>query len=284
MGTYLRPTSLNDALDALRANPCVILAGGTDFYPARVGRALDEDILDITALADLRGVADNGDHWRIGALTTWTDIVEAPLPACFDGLKLAAREVGGVQIQNAGTVAGNLCNASPAADGVPPLLALDAEVELSSAEGPRLLPLSDFVTGNRTTVRRPDEVLTAIRVPKRPDAAVSTFLKLGSRKYLVISIVMVAVTLEPADGAVERVSIAVGACSPVAQRLTALERDLVGVPLSGALAGRVTAVHIDAALSPIDDIRGSGDYRRDSALALVRRALAAAEAQIGGSA
>ena len=284
MGTYLRPTSLNDALDALRANPCVILAGGTDFYPARVGRALDEDILDITALADLRGGADNGDRCRIGALTTWTDIVEAPLPACSDGLKLAAREVGGVQIQNAGTVAGNLCNASPAADGVPPLLALDAEVELSSAEGPRLLPLSDFVTGNRTTVRRPDEVLTAIRVPKRPDAAVSTFLKLGSRKYLVISIVMVAVTLEPADGAVERVSIAVGACSPVAQRLTALERDLVGVPLSGALAGRVTAVHIDAALSPIDDIRGSGDYRRDSALALVRRALAAAEAQIGGSA
>ncbi len=283
MGTYLRPASLDEALDALSAQSYVILAGGTDFYPARVGRAIDEDVLDITAVDGLRGIDDAGDHWRIGALTTWTDVVDADLPACFRGLQLAAREVGGVQIQNAGTIVGNLCNASPAADGVPPLLALDASVELASAESRRLLPLADFVTGNRSTVRGPNEVVTAIRVPKRAEGAVSTFLKLGSRKYLVISIVMVAVTLEPEDGTVGRIGVAVGACSPVARRLAALERDLAGAPLDGALSERVTPGHIDAALSPIDDIRGSGDYRRDSALVLVRRAVAELEARIGGA-
>jgi CO/xanthine dehydrogenase FAD-binding subunit len=96
-----------------------VLAGGTDFYPARVGRAIDEDILDITAIGELRGIAEDADGWRIGATTTWSELIETRLPPLFDGLKLAAREVGGRQIQNAGTIAGNLCNASPAADGVP---------------------------------------------------------------------------------------------------------------------------------------------------------------------
>jgi CO/xanthine dehydrogenase FAD-binding subunit len=282
MGIYLRPDSLSDALEALRANPCVILAGGTDFYPARVGRALDDDVLDITALDELRGVSQAEDHWRIGALTTWTDIIEAPLPACFRSLKLAARELGGVQIQNAGTIAGNLCNASPAADGVPPLIALDASVELASASGTRLLALGDFITGNRDTARGPDEVVTAIRVPRRSAATASTFLKLGSRKYLVISIVMVAVTLEPRDGAVGRVAIAVGACSPVAQRLTVLEDALTGAALASDLAGMVEAQHIEAALTPIDDIRGSGAYRREAALTLVRRALTEVRGETGG--
>ncbi len=284
MGTYLRPKSLDDALEALRASPWVILAGGTDFYPARVGRALDEDVLDITAVDGLRGIDDAGDHWRIGALTTWTDLLEAPLPASFDGLKRAAREVGGVQIQNAGTLAGNLCNASPAADGVPPLMALDASVELASADGRRVVPVDRFVTGNRQTQRGPNEVVTAIRVPKRPDATVSTFLKLGSRTYLVISIVMVAITLEPADGTVGRIGISVGACSPVAQRLTRLENDLTGAPLDNDLIGRVKADHIDAVLAPIDDIRGSGAYRQEAALVLVRRALSEVAALAGGSA
>jgi CO/xanthine dehydrogenase FAD-binding subunit len=135
MGSYIRPRALDAALRARAAGPCAILAGGTDFYPARVGRTVGEDVLDITALTGLRGVREERAHFRIGALTTWTDLVESPLPAWFDAVKLAAREVGGLQIQNAGTVAGNLCNASPAADGVPPLLALDAEVELQSVRG-----------------------------------------------------------------------------------------------------------------------------------------------------
>src|SRR4029077_8004802 len=98
---------------------------------------------------------------------TWTDVLHVPLPRCFDALKGAAREVGSVQIQNRGTVAGNLCNASPAADGVPPLLARDAEVELTSSAGPRRMPLAEFIVGNRKTARRVDEILTAVIVPRK---------------------------------------------------------------------------------------------------------------------
>jgi len=141
MGTYLRPASLERALAALADRPLAILAGGTDFYPARVGRLVEEDVLDITAVAELRGIRETHGRIRIGAATTWTELIEAPLPRQLDCLKLAAREVGGVQIQNSGTIAGNLCNASPAADGMPALLALDAEVELRAASRSRTLPL-----------------------------------------------------------------------------------------------------------------------------------------------
>src|SRR5882672_6711202 len=148
MGAYLRPRRLEEALTAL-ARPHVVLAGGTDFYPARVGRAIGEDILDIGAIAALRGITADGSGWRLGATTTWSELLEADLPPLFDGLKQAAREVGGAQIQNAGTLAGNLCNASPAADGVPPLLALDAAVVLAGADGERVLPLDRFILGPR---------------------------------------------------------------------------------------------------------------------------------------
>jgi CO/xanthine dehydrogenase FAD-binding subunit len=275
MGSYLRPTELGDALRALGAQGArAILAGGTDFYPARVGRTPDEDILDITALP-LRGIEERADHWRIGALATWSELIAAPLPPCFDALKAAAREVGGAQIQNAGTIAGNICNASPAADGVPPLLAMDAEVELAAAAGERRVPLAQFVTGNRKTARRADELVTAIRVPKPCEGTQSTFLKLGARRYLVISIVMVAATIEPdSRGQIARARIAVGACSPAAQRLRALESALNGVPIGARLATVVCAEHLAQALAPIDDVRGSGSYRNDAALTLVRRALA----------
>jgi CO/xanthine dehydrogenase FAD-binding subunit len=154
MGDYLRPESLEEALQAL-TRPWTVLAGGTDFYPARVGRAIDEDVLDITAISALRGISEEEAGWRLGATTTWSELIETPLAPLFDGLKQAAREVGGRQIQNAGTIAGNLCNASPAADGVPPLLALGAEVELAGRAGARRLPLSRFITGNRRTVLAP---------------------------------------------------------------------------------------------------------------------------------
>ena len=273
MGSYIRPRALDAALRARAAGPCTILAGGTDFYPARVGRTVGEDVLDITALADLRGVQERPAHFRIGALTTWTDLVESPLPAWFDALKLAAREVGGVQIQNTGTVAGNLCNASPAADGVPPLLALGAEVELQSVRGIRRLPLGEFVLGNRRTACSPDELVTAVLVPRWDSRARSTFLKLGARRYLVISIVMVAAVAELAgDGTIARAAVAVGACSAVAQRLARLERELAGHRLAPGIGALVTAEHL-VPLAPIGDVRGTAAYRLDAAATLVARAL-----------
>ncbi len=272
---YLRPTELSEALGALAAGAMTVLAGGTDFYPARVGRAISEPVLDISAVAALRGVREDASHIRIGALTTWSELIAHRLPAYCDGLKLAAREVGGAQIQNAGTVAGNICNASPAADGIPPLLALDAQVELASANGTRRVALEGFVRGNRRTACGPGELLTAVLVPKWGRAARATFLKLGGRRYLVISIVMVAATLEAdAEGKLIRAALAVGACSEVAQRLPALEARLLGQPLSAGLAAVARSEDLEA-LAPISDVRGTDVYRRDAALTLVRRALAA---------
>ena len=191
-----------------------ILAGGTDFYPALGERLPQGRVVDITALGEIRGISVETDKIRIGGLTTWSEVIRAPLPRCFDALKAAARELGSVQIQNRGTVAGNLCNASPAADGVPPLLALDADVELASATGTRRMSLAQFLAGNRKTLRRPDEILAAVLVSRRMENSASAFLKLGARRYLVISISMVAAVLQADDaGRVAEVHVAVGSCS-----------------------------------------------------------------------
>src|SRR5262249_3783693 len=192
-------------------------------------------VLDITALNGLRGIEWREDIVCIGALTTWADIVEAQLPPWLAGLQHAAREVGGVQIQTTGTLGGNICNASPAADGVPVLLTLDAQVELASLAGTRRLPLQEFIVANRRTKINSTELLTCILVPNRGAHARSTFLKLGARRYLVISILMVAVLVEcDAGGIVKHMAIALGACSEVAQRLPGLEAVLIGQRLSPA--------------------------------------------------
>ena len=275
MPDYLRPTTLDDALTALSRRRLTVLAGGTDFYPARVGAPLDDDVLDISALRSMRAIEERADHWRIPALATWSDIARAPLPPWFDGLKRAAREIGGRQVQNAGTLCGNLCNASPAADGVPVLLSLDAEVELASCEGSVAMPLAAFLRGNRATALAPDQLMVAVRIPKpRAERAGAHFLKLGARRYLVISIVMVAAAIEAdAGGRVTRAAVAVGACSPVARRGPALEQALLGRPCDGTLGEAVTDEHM-APLAPLDDARGSAAYRLDAARTLTARTLA----------
>jgi len=272
---YFRPKNLDDAISVLSSSGGQILAGGTDFYPALGERLPQGDVVDITAVREIRGVSTEERYFRIGGLTTWTEVVRAPLPHCFDALKAAAREIGSVQIQNCGTVAGNLCNASPAADSVPALLVLDAEVELVSTGGARRLPLAQFITGNRRTQIRADEVLTAVLVPRQCESAASAFLKLGARKYLVISISMVAVILESnSSGCVSQARVAVGSCSAVARRLFDLEKDLLGQPADPQIGSLVGPQHL-ATLSPIDDIRATAEYRRDASVTLVRRALQA---------
>jgi CO/xanthine dehydrogenase FAD-binding subunit len=271
--SYVKPRTLDEAVALLAAGEARILSGGTDFYPALGDRVVREAVIDVSGLGELRGISSDADGFRIGGLTTWTDIIRTPLPRCFDALKSAAREVGSVQIQNRGTVAGNLCNASPAADGVPPLLALDAAVELASKTGVRTMPLADFITGNRKTKRKTDELLTGVLVPQGLDDAVSSFLKLGARRYLVISISMVAVVVKvDNDGHILQARIAVGSCSAVARRLRALEDELVGLALRGGLGAVVRPEHL-ASLSPIDDVRATAEYRMDAALRLVQRAL-----------
>jgi xanthine dehydrogenase small subunit len=275
---YHRPDTLAEALALRAGGDVVVLSGGTDVFPAKAARAgwgdmQHKDVLDISALRGLRGIVEEETYWRIGALTTWTELIEAELPPLFAGYQLAARDIGGMQIQNCGTLVGNICTASPAGDGAPNLLALAAEVELRSVDGSRRLPLAAFSTGYRHTACRSDEIVTAILVPKRGGAARGHFRKLGARKYLVISIVMVAGVVETdAAGRIVACALAVGACSPVPQRLSALEAALVGVPLVAA-SGYIGAEHLSA-LSPIDDIRASAAYRRAAALTLTRDLLA----------
>ncbi len=266
---YLRPDTLDDALAAL-AGGARVLAGGTDLYPL-AGPQLFGPVVDLAAVPGMAGLDLGPEGLRIGACTTWSAVAETALPPAARALQQAARVVGGRQIQNAGTVGGNLCNASPAADGVPPLLALDAAVELVSGQGARRLALAEFLLGPRRTALRPGEVLAAVHVPAAALAGRSDFQKLGARAYLVISIAMVAVRLVVAEGRITAAAVAVGACAPVARRLPVVEAALIG-PVSGA-ADRVDAATVAAGLDPIDDVRASAAYRRGAAAELIRRAV-----------
>lgn len=245
MGLYQRPGTLPEALGLLAEGSWQVIAGGTDLFPACAhaaawGAPRTADWLDITAIPELRGITCERDSWRIGAATSWATLRDAELPPGFGALRESARQVGGRQIQARGTIGGNLCNASPAADGVPPLLVLDATVELASARGRRRLKLAEFILGNRRTARAADELLVALHVPALRAEARSVFLKLGARSHLVISIVMVA-----ADAAGR---VAIGSCSEVAR------------------------LWEGGALSPIDDVRGTAEYRHAAAAELVARA------------
>ena len=279
MADYHRPALLEEALAIRAAHDVTVLAGGTDVYPAKASRAAWGDpahkpVLDISRVRELAGIAEGPDHWRLGALTSWSDLIHADLPPLFDGYRLAAREVGGVQIQNRGTLGGNICTASPAGDGIPCLLALDASVELVSLRGTRVVPLAAFNTGYRQTALAPDELVTALLVPKASAGTRSHFRKLGARRYLVISIVMVAAVIESDEAGIIRAArLAVGACSAVAQRLPLLEAALIGQSLGDA-AGLVLPDHLSG-LMPIDDIRGSAAHRREAARVLVGDCLAA---------
>lgn len=270
--TYHRPTSLAEALDILASGTPRVAAGCTDLFPATERKTLPGPVLDITGIAGLRGIAQLQDGLLIGATTTWSDIIKAPLPPACDGLKLAAREVGATQIQNRGTIAGNLCNASPAADGVPPLLTLDAEVRLQSQTGERQIPLAEFITGPRQTALETGELVTGVFLPSTALPGQGHFLKLGARRYLIISIAMTAARIEVTDGIVTSAALAIGSCGPVATRLPATERALIGAPLD---PNRITDALVAEAISPIDDVRADAAYRAHAAAELLRRTLAA---------
>ena len=270
MRSYARPTSLDEAIRLMTGGPRLILAGGTDLYPAS-GTQLDGDVMDLSEVSELTGISAGGDL-RIGACTTWTQIAEADLPSALRCLQQAARQIGGRQVQNAGTIGGNLCNASPAADGVPPLLALDARLELIGPKGSRQMPLAEFLTAPRQTQRAADEVLAAVIVPQTSLTGQSAFVKLGARAYLVISIAMVAVRVQVSDGKITETAVAVGACSGVGWRLPKVEAALIGVIPANA-DGVINVADIAEALAPIDDVRATGIYRLTAAAELVRRAV-----------
>lgn len=270
---FVQPASLNAAINLLAQQGGKLLAGGTDFFPALGQAAITNPVIDISRLPELRGIGIAGDTIRLGAAATWSEIVAAPLPTGFDALKAAAKEIGSIQIQNRGTIGGNLCNASPAADSVPPLLTLDARIELASPRGRREIPLASFISGYRQTLLAADEIVIAVLVPKENGDLATHFAKLGARRYLVISIAMIAVALRRADdGSVSDARVSIGSCSAVAMRLPELETALIGIKSADEIAARVNADHLSH-LTPIDDVRATARYREDAALTLVRRAI-----------
>lgn len=267
-----RPRTLTELLDLLaRHGDLRPVAGGTDvLVQAKDGRADRAGLLDLTAIAELRGIEERGEEVRIGSGVTHAEMAESDLLARWvPALPAACRCIGGPQIRNRGTLGGNLANGSPAADTVPPLHVADAVVELATANGRRELPVPALASGPKQTVLRPGEVIVAVRVPKR-EGVRGTFLRLGQRQAQAISKVSVAVALAPCAERPEWVRIALGAVAPTVVRAPRAEQILQEGGLS-ALAAAREAVRDE--VRPIDDVRSTRDYRREMAAVLLERAV-----------
>ena len=268
---YYRPDKINDALYSLSKEKLTIAAGCTDLLPSTQQENLGNNILDISGIKSLRHISFENGFRKIGSGVTWTDLVENnELPKCYDMLKECSLQIGSKQIQNLGTIGGNLCNASPAADGVPCLLSLDASIELLSVNGKRVLKLEDFIKGSRKTELQNNEILSAILIPKEAEIGRSSFLKLGARKYLVISIAMIACKLNLKKDVISEITISVGSCSAVAKRIKSLENLLIGKSIKDELTKIILNYNYENYLSPINDIRGTNTYRFKASKVLVK--------------
>ncbi|MBI5653088.1 MAG: xanthine dehydrogenase family protein subunit M [Chloroflexi bacterium] len=279
--TYFSPTTLSDATRVLAdyGADARCLAGGTDLL-IRMKRHqwLPRAVVNLKRIPWLRDVAINAEL-RIGALVTLQDLVRAPIiREHFPVLAYAASKMAGVQVRNLATVGGNLCNASPAADTAPPLIALNARAVVVGARGERVIPLDEFFTGVGKSALAPDEILCEILVP-RDDAVRASFIKLEHREAMDISIASVAVSLRNQKSEIknqkcEDVRIVLGAVAPVPMRARQAEEILRGKELTEERIRQAARVAAREA-QPIDDVRGSAWYRREMVEVLTRRQLIA---------
>ena len=268
----LRPSSWEEALALKAAHPAARpIAGGTDLMvELNFDRARPEAILDLNGVRELDAWSEHDGGLRIGASVSYTRLI-AELAGRLPGLAIAARTVGSPQIRNRGTLGGNLGTASPAGDGLPPLYAMDAEVEVASVRGARRLPVAGFVTGPKRTALEPDELIAAVHVPAA--AGPQQFAKIGTRNAMVIAVCSVAVCLwEDA----RRVAVCIGSSGPTPLRAPDAEA-FAGTldwdaPLPDHAAARFGELVRDAA-QPIDDVRGTAAYRRHALTVLARRTL-----------
>lgn len=267
------PERLDEALALLAGGDAPVpLAGGTNLLvDMRAGAVRPGQVLSLARLDALRWIEEHGERIAIGGGTTVSDILhDERIAAHGASLVEAAGMFAGQMVRNAATVAGNIAYGSPAADLVPPLMALDAEVTLKSKTGARTVPLADFFTGYRQTVRAADELIAGISWPTRGKGSADLFYKLARRKGDAITVTGVAVALKLSGGRLTDVRIALGAVAPTVMRAREAEALLEGGAPSDALFERAGAAAA-AACSPIDDIRASADYRRHTVRALVRR-------------
>lgn len=255
-----RATTQADALRMLRDDQRTPIAGATDLYVAlNFGTLKPRRLVDIWGIPDLRGISAKGETLVIGALTTYTDVIRSPdiakrLPMLAD----AARVVGGPQIQNRGTIGGNIANASPAGDTLPVFAAVDAIVVLRSVDGERRVAFQDFYTGYRASVMRPDELIVAVEVPSVDGK--QWFRKVGTRAAQAISKIVIAGVRAPAP------RIAYGSVAPTVVRARETERILAG---GGSIDD--AASMLEREITPIDDFRSTAYYRRRVSVNLLRR-------------
>ena len=256
------PQSLSEALTIVASNSGTWkpFAGGTDLMVLlEAGKLPHKNYLNIWNLSELRGIEVSDAYVSLGALTTYTEVHNHEiLRAEFPMLCQAAKETGGIAIQNRGTLGGNIVNASPAADSPPALLAYDAELELVSKHGERRVPYLKFHTGYKQMDIRPDELLRAIRLPRAPNQLTQYYRKVGTRKAQAISKVCFAAVGSMNDGKIESVRIALGSIAPIPLRCVQTERALRNQTIDSLAAAREA---LASEISPIDDLRSTRDYR-----------------------
>ena len=255
-----QPRSLEDALRLLREEPLVPIAGATDLYVGlNFGTLAAQRFLDLTRVSELRGIAERDDLLVIGAGTSFTQIMRSPLvQERLPMLVQAASQIGGVQIQNRGTLGGNIANGSPAGDSLPVLAVADAVLVLRSSGGERRVPFALFYTGYRATVLRGDELIVSVEIPPVP--GVQWFRKVGTRAAQAISKLVIAAVRAPVP------RIAMGSVAATTVRLPRTESALA----AGATIDEA-ADTLESEITPIDDIRSSAQYRRRVAANLLRR-------------
>jgi len=269
------PTDLDGALAALAnggGETVLPIAGGTNLIvDIRAKRERPDRMVGLGEVDELLGMEFGPERISIGGRTTVSDLLRSPeIAREAPSLIEAARLFGGLMVRNTGTVAGNIASGSPAADLVPPLLTLDAELTLASTSGTRTLALDDYYLGYKRDARRPDELITRISWPRLPENSSNTFYKLARRKGDAITVTGVAVTLSVADGTCTRVRIALASVAPIVRRVKEAEAVLEGKALTPALIDEAAAAAADTC-TPIDDIRASAGYRRHTVEALTRR-------------
>jgi len=277
---FLQPRSLPEALAVKAERPeAVPIAGGTDvMVELNFDRRRPEAILDLTRVAELADWSRTDGAVRVGAGVTYTRMV-AELAGALPGLAIAARTVGSPQIRNRGTIGGNLGSASPAGDCHPPLLAVEAEVEVASAAGgSRRVPVDSFFTGPKQSALEPGELICAVHLPAA--AGPQQFAKVGTRNAMVIAVCSFGLALDPSHG---RVGTGIGSAGPTPLRAREAEEFLEGVlgseglwhsrgPLGETAVGRFGEL-VAGAARPIDDVRGTAAYRVHALGVLARRTL-----------
>jgi carbon-monoxide dehydrogenase medium subunit len=276
---YERPVDLAEALELLAefGADARVLAGGTDLL-LEMQRRVRSDfsvLVDITGIAGLSNIFESNGRIEIGPLVTHNQAVASP--AITSGaipLAQACWEVGSPQLRNRATIAGNVITASPANDTISALWALDAEVELTSMRGPRVVALRDFYTGVRTTVMEPDELLTKISFAAMAAGSSGIFVKLGLRRAQAISVVHATMIVTRDDDIVTAAAIALGSVAPTIVSAPAAEAALVGKPLDSAAITAAAEAAV-ASVSPIDDVRATADYRNDGVRVVMERGLRA---------